>query len=51
MKPILLTSSEAAKLMNISVRKLQQLSSCGRGPRKIKIGHFAMYTYEDILKL
>jgi len=49
MKPLLLTSQQAAELLNISVRKLQQLSN-GGGLRKIKIGNLTRYTYDDLIK-
>ena len=49
MKPLLLTSQQAAELLNISVRKLQQLSNSG-GLRKIKIGNLTRYTYDDLIK-
>lgn len=49
MKQDLLTSQEAARLLQISVRKLQQLSKRG-GLRKIKIGKYTRYTYDDLVK-
>lgn len=49
MQYLLLTSQEAAELLKISVRKLQQLSKDG-SIRKIKIGHLARYTYDDLVK-
>lgn len=48
MKHLLLTSNEAAELLQISVRKLQQLSRNG-SIRRIKIGHLARYTYDDLV--
>ena len=45
----LLTSQQAAHLLQISVRKLQQLSSRRGGLRKIKIGKYTRYTYDDLV--
>jgi len=49
MQCLLLTSQEAADLLKISVRKLQQLSKDG-SIRRIKIGHLARYTQDDLIK-
>lgn len=47
-KGLLIDSREAAKLLNVSTRKLWAMWNDGRMPKPIRIGHAIRFSYEEL---